>query len=78
MATVNRNLGLLESDVDEAIIAASAKVSAGEVDAHFPVDLFQTGSGTSSNMNANEVIARLAAPQGVDVHPNDEDWRNRK
>jgi len=70
-ATVNRDLGLLEGDIADAIILAAARVSAGEVDTHFPVDIFQTGSGTSSNMNANEVIARLAARQGIEVHPND-------
>lgn len=70
-ASVNRDLGLLDDDITEAIIAAAGKVSAGEVDAHFPIDIFQTGSGTSSNMNANEVIAHLAARQGANVHPND-------
>lgn len=70
-AGVNRDLGLLDAEIAEAIMAAAAKVSAGEVDAQFPIDIFQTGSGTSSNMNANEVIAHLAAQQGVAVHPND-------
>ena len=70
-ASTNRDLGLLEEDIADAIMAAAGKVSAGEVDSHFPIDIFQTGSGTSSNMNANEVIAHLAALQGVDVHPND-------
>ena len=70
-ASVNHDLGLLDEEVSEAIIVAAGKVSAGEVDAHFPIDIFQTGSGTSSNMNANEVIAHLATQQGVNVHPND-------
>jgi fumarate hydratase class II len=62
---------LLDADISDAIVVAAGKVSAGEVDAHFPIDIFQTGSGTSSNMNANEVIAHLATQQGVNVHPND-------
>jgi fumarate hydratase class II len=70
-ATVNRDLGLLDNDITEAIIEAAGKVSDGEVDDQFPIDIFQTGSGTSSNMNANEVIAHLAAQQGTNVHPND-------
>ncbi len=70
-ASVNRDLGLVEEDIADAIMAAAGKVSTGEVDSHFPIDIFQTGSGTSSNMNANEVIAHLAALQGADVHPND-------
>lgn len=70
-ATVNRDLDLLDDDTAAAIIAAAAKVSSGVVDAHFPIDIFQTGSGTSTNMNANEVIARLANQAGTDVHPND-------
>ena len=70
-ASVNRDLDLLEEDIADAIMAAAGKVSTGEVDSHFPIDIFQTGSGTSSNMNANEVIAHLAALQGADVHPND-------
>jgi len=70
-ASVNHDLGLLDKEISDAIIAAAEKVSAGEVDAHFPIDIFQTGSGTSSNMNANEVIAHLATQEGVNVHPND-------
>ncbi len=71
-ARVNRELGLLPADIAEAIEAAALEVAAGEHDAHFPVDVFQTGSGTSSNMNANEVIARLASQRlGKSVHPND-------
>lgn len=71
-AGANAELGLLKSDVAIAIQKAALAVAAGEHDAHFPIDVFQTGSGTSSNMNANEVIARLAsASLGADVHPND-------
>ncbi len=72
-ALANAELGVLEQDVAAAISAAAAEVAAGDHDAHFPVDVFQTGSGTSSNMNVNEVIARLATRAlGRDVHPNDE------
>jgi fumarate hydratase class II len=67
-ARVNADLGKLEADVAERIAAAGDQVAAGEHDAQFPVDVFQTGSGTSSNMNANEVIANLA---GDGAHPND-------
>ena len=67
-ARVNAELGRLEADVAERIAAAGDAVAEGEHDAQFPVDVFQTGSGTSSNMNANEVIANLA---GEGVHPND-------
>jgi fumarate hydratase class II len=67
-ARVNAELGRLDADVAERIAAAGDAVAEGEHDAQFPVDVFQTGSGTSSNMNANEVLANLA---GEDVHPND-------
>jgi fumarate hydratase class II len=67
-ARVNAELGKLEADVAERIATAGDAVAVGEHDAQFPVDVFQTGSGTSSNMNANEVIANLA---GEGVHPND-------
>jgi fumarate hydratase, class II len=67
-AHVNQELGLLDADVAERISAAGDRVAAGEFDEQFPLDVFQTGSGTSSNMNANEVIANLA---GEGVHPND-------
>lgn len=70
-AGVNRDLGALDKDISEAIIKASNKVIAGEVDQHFPIDIFQTGSGTSTNMNANEVISRLAGQAGCEVHAND-------
>src|SRR5436190_341958 len=59
-ARVNAELGLLDSDVAERIASAGDEVAAGRHDDHFPIDVFQTGSGTSSNMNANEVIANLA------------------
>src|SRR5262245_7890732 len=68
-ARVNGELGLLDADKAERIGAAADRVAAGELDDQFPIDVFQTGSGTSSNMNANEVIAALA---GDDVHANDD------
>src|SRR3954447_7926674 len=67
-ARVNGELGLLDSDIAERIGAAGDEVANGEHDDQFPIDVFQTGSGTSSNMNANEVMASLA---GDDVHAND-------
>lgn len=71
-AAANRDLGLLEAPVAEAVIGAAREVAEGGHDAQFPVDVFQTGSGTSSNMNANEVIAHLAGERlGDRVHPND-------
>ena len=72
-AAANARLGLLDPTVARAIAAAAAAVAAGEHDAHFPIDVFQTGSGTSTNMNANEVIAHLATRAlGRPVHPNDD------
>ena len=72
-ARANADLGVLEEDVAAAIEAAAQEVAEGEHLDQFPVDVFQTGSGTSSNMNANEVVARLAGRRlGRDVHPNDE------
>ncbi|MFN2495461.1 MAG: class II fumarate hydratase [Pseudonocardiaceae bacterium] len=71
-ARVNGRFGVLDPQLAKAIAAAADEVAGGEHDEHFPVDVFQTGSGTSSNMNANEVIATLAAhAAGVEVHPND-------
>lgn len=71
-ATVNQRLGVLPADMADAIVAAAREVADGAYDEHFPIDVFQTGSGTSSNMNANEVIATLATRSlGRDVHPND-------
>jgi fumarate hydratase, class II len=67
-AHVNAELGLLDAEVAERIARAGDEVAAGEHDDQFPIDVFQTGSGTSSNMNANEVIANLA---GDSAHPND-------
>ena len=71
-AKVNQDLGLLGKKKSAAIQAAAGRVESGEVDAHFPIDVFQTGSGTSSNMNANEVISRLAREDNdLSIHPND-------
>ena len=71
-ARANAELGVLDADLADAIVAAADEVAAGLHDAHFPIDVFQTGSGTSSNMNANEVIATLASARlGRQVHPND-------
>ena len=71
-AEVNRDLGLLDAKIAEAVIAAALDVADGRHDDQFPIDIFQTGSGTSSNMNANEVIAALAGKRlGAKVHPND-------
>ncbi|TQJ02612.1 class II fumarate hydratase [Amycolatopsis cihanbeyliensis] len=72
-ARVNGRLGVLDGEVAAAVATAADAVAEGEHDAHFPIDVFQTGSGTSSNMNANEVIATLASRAlGADVHPNDQ------
>jgi fumarate hydratase, class II len=68
-ALVNAELGLLDEDKAQRIAAAGARIANGELDDQFPIDVFQTGSGTSSNMNANEVIAALA---GDDIHANDD------
>jgi fumarate hydratase class II len=68
-ARVNADLGLLDRDKADRIAAAGDRIANGEFDDQFPIDVFQTGSGTSSNMNANEVIAALA---GEDVHANDD------
>lgn len=70
-AEANRDLDLLDSTHAEAIADAAWAIARGEHDAQFPVDVFQTGSGTSTNMNANEVIAALCAAGGQSVHPND-------
>jgi fumarate hydratase, class II len=67
-ARVNADLGLLDADIAERVARAGDEVAAGEHDDQFPIDVFQTGSGTSTNMNANEVIANLA---GEGVHAND-------
>ena len=68
-AQANADLGLLDRDKADRIAAAAARIANGELDDQFPIDVFQTGSGTSSNMNANEVLATLA---GDDVHANDD------
>jgi len=68
-ARVNADLGLLDADKAERIASAAERIAAGELDDQFPIDVFQTGSGTSSNMNANEVLATLA---GDGVHANDD------
>ncbi|MER7749324.1 class II fumarate hydratase [Streptomyces bacillaris] len=71
-AKVNAELKVLDPEIADAIQEAAAEVASGRWDAHFPVDVFQTGSGTSSNMNTNEVIATLATERvGREVHPND-------
>src|SRR3954469_17699009 len=67
-ARVNADLGLLDGEIAERVAAAGDEIANGRHDDQFPIDVFQTGSGTSSNMNANEVIANLA---GEGVHPND-------
>src|SRR6266436_5956922 len=67
-ARVNAELGLLDADLAERIADAGDAIARGDHDDQFPLDVFQTGSGTSSNMNANEVMANLA---GDDAHPND-------
>jgi fumarate hydratase class II len=72
-ARVNATLGVVDPAAAEAIAAAAEEVAEGRWDEHFPVDVFQTGSGTSSNMNANEVLASLAGERlGSSVHPNDQ------
>jgi fumarate hydratase class II len=72
-ALVNAELGVIDPAVAQAIHEAAAEVVKGDWDPHFPIDVFQTGSGTSSNMNANEVLATLATERlGAPVHPNDD------
>jgi fumarate hydratase class II len=71
-ATVNAALGVITDEQAGAIKDAAAVVMSGDHDDQFPLDVFQTGSGTSSNMNMNEVLATLASRAGVDVHPNDQ------
>src|SRR5215472_5203070 len=71
-ASVNAELGVLDADMARAIHDSAAEIARGEHQDQFPISVFQTGSGTSSNMNANEVIARLASQRlGRPVHPND-------
>ena len=73
-ARVNAQLGVVSDEHAAAIGAAADQVAAGQHDGEFPIDVFQTGSGTSSNMNANEVIASLVGRDGsgTEVHPNDQ------
>ena len=74
-ATANEELQVLDAERAQAIREAADLVATGEYDEHFPIDVFQTGSGTSSNMNTNEVLATLATrsleSRGIEVHPND-------
>lgn len=70
-AQVNKDSGALDAKKADAIISAAQEIADGKHDAEFPIDVFQTGSGTSSNMNTNEVIASIAHNNGVEVHPND-------
>jgi fumarate hydratase class II len=71
-AAVNAELGVVDDDVAEAISAAAEEVASGRWNGEFPIDVFQTGSGTSSNMNMNEVLATLASDRlGRQIHPND-------
>jgi fumarate hydratase class II len=70
-AVVNKELGVVDGIIADAIISAAHEIIAGSHHDHFPVDTYQTGSGTSSNMNMNEVLATLASAHGVEVHPND-------
>jgi fumarate hydratase class II len=73
VAAVKRELEMIDPDVAKAIETAAAEVASGEHEGQFPIDVFQTGSGTSSNMNMNEVLATLAAERlGRPVHPNDD------
>lgn len=71
-AQVNKDSGALSAEKADAIIAAAKEIAAGTYNDEFPIDVFQTGSGTSSNMNTNEVIASLAKQNGVEIHPNDD------
>ncbi|APT88585.1 aspartate ammonia-lyase [Corynebacterium frankenforstense DSM 45800] len=70
-AQVNKDSGALDAEKADAIIAAAREIADNQHDDQFPIDVFQTGSGTSSNMNTNEVIASIAHANGVEIHPND-------
>lgn len=70
-AEANNALGHMDEAIFKAIETAAEKVQSGAVDKHFPIDIFQTGSGTSSNMNCNEVISHLASTEQLPIHPND-------
>lgn len=71
-AQVNCDLGEMPQATRDAITTAAQKVSSGDYDDHFPIDIFQTGSGTSTNMNTNEVISHLASSADIKIHPNDD------
>ncbi len=71
-ARTNKELDVLPAEQADAIVAAALRVAEGHEDDQFPIDVFQTGSGTSSNMNMNEVVSSLAGQGGVEVHPNDD------
>ena len=78
-ARVNAALGVIDGRRAHAVRAAAQDVAAGSYDDQFPIDVFQTGSGTSTNMNVNEVVATLASDAlGHDVHPNDTSTRARR
>ena len=71
-AAANTELGLMTKEIESVVKQAAMSVANGDYDDHFPIDIFQTGSGTSTNMNANEVIAHLASNlSDVEIHPND-------
>ena len=70
-ARANADLGVVTAEQRDAIVAAVSEIVAGDHDDQFPIDVFQTGSGTSTNMNVNEVISSLTARAGVECHPND-------
>jgi fumarate hydratase class II len=70
-ARANADLGVITAEQRDAIVAAAAEIADGQHDDQFPIDVFQTGSGTSTNMNVNEVISSLTARAGVECHPND-------
>lgn len=70
-AKANNELGYLDDEKTAVITKFALQVAAGDYDTDFPIDVFQTGSGTSTNMNANEVIASLCVQDGIDIHPND-------
>src|SRR4051794_23004473 len=70
-ARTNADLGVVSAEQRDAIVAAVAEIVDGRHDGQFPIDVFQTGSGTSTNMNVNEVISSLTSRAGVECHPND-------
>ena len=70
-AIVNYKLNLLDKEIKDSIVSATDDILSGDYGMHFPVDIFQTGSGTSTNMNVNEVIANLSSSKVNTIHPND-------